>query len=79
MHKYGSGKYLQQTDPIKPRAVKAQIKPIFPTGSTGTLNNFNNFSQSFRNSNVWFVLFNAFEVLQLFIKVREKLLPLRKD
>ncbi|VDM93189.1 unnamed protein product, partial [Onchocerca ochengi] len=53
MHKYGSGKYLQQTDPIKPRAVKAQIKPIFPTGSTGTLNNFNNFSQSFRNSNVW--------------------------
>uniref|UniRef100_A0A0R3RVF5 SAM domain-containing protein n=1 Tax=Elaeophora elaphi TaxID=1147741 RepID=A0A0R3RVF5_9BILA len=50
----GSGQYVQQqTDPIKPRPVKAQPTFNFPTGSTGNLDNFNNFSQSFHDSNVW--------------------------
>ncbi|KAM3721689.1 DNA ligase [Dirofilaria immitis] len=53
MPKNGSNQYLQQIDPIKPRAIKAQATSSFPTKSINSLNDFTSFSQSFCNNNVW--------------------------
>ncbi|MCP9260919.1 hypothetical protein DINM_004137 [Dirofilaria immitis] len=43
MPKNGSNQYLQQIDPIKPRAIKAQATSSFPTKSINSLNDFTSF------------------------------------